>query len=167
MAFESIVASRANRSETVFNCTRLGRMIWTSGSRHRGSCRPCTASSWSTLTGTSCDMTVSRSRGPVPAALASASPRPNPGSASETPMAFLPAVQLDASTVNASNGTFPFLVRRSCAEVVDAPPEPPPPPPIADRRARCKVSIGTSRLIEPVLELRLYVAWSKMASYSV
>lgn len=41
----SMVASFVNRSEILFKCIRLGRMIWTSGSRHRGSCNPSTADS--------------------------------------------------------------------------------------------------------------------------
>ena len=43
--FVSMVASFVNRSEILFKCIRLGRMIWTSGSRHRGSCNPSTADS--------------------------------------------------------------------------------------------------------------------------
>lgn len=67
---EFVVANFVNRSEILFSWIKLGRRIFTSGSRHRGWWSPSTADSWSTLMGISWVITVSRSRGPVPEGLA-------------------------------------------------------------------------------------------------
>lgn len=67
---EEVVANFVKRSEMLFNWIKLGRRIFTSGSRQRGWWSPSTADSWSTLMGISWVITVSRSRGPVPDGLA-------------------------------------------------------------------------------------------------
>lgn len=56
-----------------------------------------------------------------------------------TPRAFFPDVHDEVTTVSASKGTDPFLVSRSCAEVAL----------VAERRARWRAPMGTSRLITP------------------
>lgn len=143
----SMVANFVKRSEILFKCIRLGKMMWTSGSRHRGSCSPSTADSCRTFTGTSCEMTVSRSLGPVPPpALSNPSSGNKPSSSSfPAPIALDPVVQLDDIIVNASNGTFPFFVSRICAEFA----------PFADRSARCSAPMGTSRFMTPELDSRV------------
>lgn len=120
--------------------------------------------SWSTFTGISCVITVSRSRGPVPPALRldvnepavwSRGSGPWEGkSGSEMPMALFPVVQEDARMVRARRGMSPFLVRRSWADVA----------PSAERRARWRAPMGTSRFIAPELDCRVYVVSSKIAS---
>lgn len=71
------------------------------------------------------------------------------------PSALFPVVQDDATTVNARSGRLPFFVSRSWA--LDAP--------IADLKARFSAPTGTSRLIIPVLEWRVYVVSSNMQSW--
>jgi len=150
----SMVASFVNLSEILFNCSRLGRIMWTSGSRHVGSCNPSTADSWRTFTGTSCDITVSRSLGPVPLLFPSSGKRPSNPSSLLIPIAFEPVVQLEERIVNANKGTLPFFVSRICAEFA----------PFADRSARCSAPMGTSRFITPELDSSVYVLGSKIAS---
>jgi hypothetical protein len=58
-------ASFVKRSEMALSCISGGRRMWTSGSRHRGSCMPSTFTGLRTRIGTSCVMIVSRSREPV------------------------------------------------------------------------------------------------------
>ena len=60
-------------------------------------------------------------------------------------MAFDPVVHEEERIVSASNGTLPFFVSLICAE--DAP--------MAERRARWRAPMGTSRLMTPELESRM------------
>lgn len=54
-------ASFVKRSEMAFNCSRDGRMMWTSGCGDRGSWMLATMAGARTITGTSCVIVVSRS----------------------------------------------------------------------------------------------------------
>lgn len=150
----SMVASFVNRSDILFSCSRLGRIIWTSGSRHVGSWSPSTADSCRTFTGTSCDITVSRSLGPVPLLSPSSVNKPSNSSSLLMPIALDPVVQLEERIVSASSGTLPFFVSRICAEFA----------PFADRSARWSAPMGTSRFITPELDSSVYVLGSKIAS---
>ena len=138
-------ANLLNRSEILFSWDRLGRIMLTSGSRQRGSCRPATADSGSTLTGISWVIIVSRSRGPIPPESTVVRPA---GSVSDArccalsgpainPSGFLLCVHEDDTIVKARRGILPFLVRRRSA--LDAP--------VADLSARFSAPMGTSRLI--------------------
>lgn len=149
---EEVVANFVKRSEMLFNWIKLGRRIFTSGSRQRGWWSPSTADSWSTLMGISWVITVSRSRGPVPDGLAVAVALSMVDEewsvvvvASGMSRALDVVVQEVARIVSARRGTLPFLVSLRLASLADT----------AERRARWSAPMGTSRLIAPVLDSQM------------
>ena len=158
---EAVVrASLVKRSEMDLSCKRGGSMMWTSGSRQRGSWIRATVEAARTCTGMDCVIVVSRSW------------ERRPESADESPPAFESAwrEKLASSVVTGGTreksvlvmmvrerrGTLSFFVRRIEAEE----------PPRAERRARASSARGTWRLMALFGVADWMVYDSKILSYA-